>query len=83
MISFLFAVFASFTWEYLVESWYQQPSAIDLFWTPIGGVLLGEARFLAHREAGRRISSRIGRTILLVLIDPLGELERVILDCKR
>ncbi len=82
IVAFLYAALASFTWEYLVEGWYQQPSAIDLFWTPMGGSLLGELRYQGYLAAKRRIARRVPRTIVLTLLDPLGELERLILGCE-
>lgn len=81
-VGFLFAAVASFTWEYLVEAWYKQPSAIDLFWTPMAGALLGELRYQGYLAAKRRIPTGAWRTALLVLLDPLGELERLVLGCE-
>ena len=81
-ISMAYAVFASFTWEYLWESWYQPPSAIDLFWTPFSGFLIGELRYRAFLAAKRGIAKRALRQTVLVLLDPLGELERFILGCE-
>jgi hypothetical protein len=80
--AFIFAAVASFTWEYLIESWYKQPSAIDLFWTPMAGTLLGELRYQGYLAAKQRISSRAWRAVVLALLDPLGELERLILGCE-
>ncbi|MDJ0766697.1 MAG: DUF3943 domain-containing protein [Myxococcota bacterium] len=80
VIAFVYAVIASFAWEYVVEAWYQHPSAIDLFWTPMGGAMLGEIRFQALR-ASRRIASPGWRTVVGIILDPLGELERMIMGC--
>jgi hypothetical protein len=67
---------ASIAWEYAVEGSAKRPSAIDLAWTPIvGGLVLGELRFRAHRwlgSDGPGVLRRIARTLL----DPLGSLER-------
>jgi hypothetical protein len=40
-ISFLY----SFTWEYGIEAFAEQPSVQDLIFTPLGGVLFGEMFF--------------------------------------
>jgi hypothetical protein len=44
--SFAFAVFQSTMWEYVLESWAEQPSIQDLIATPLIGAVLGE---LFHR----------------------------------
>lgn len=82
MAAFLFSAAASLVWEYLIEGWYKQPSAIDLFWTPMAGTLLGELRHQGYLAAKRRIHHRAWRTAALILLDPLGELERLILGCE-
>ena len=41
--SFLFATAQSFIWEYVIEGMAEHPSTQDLFITPIGGLILGEA----------------------------------------
>ncbi len=80
VVAGLLTLFASFTWEYLVEGWYQRPSAIDLFWTPLSGALLGELRYRALR-ALRRLSRPELRRAMGIVLDPLGSLERRILEC--
>lgn len=77
----LFTIFASTAWEYLIESWAKQPSAVDLFYTPAFGVLLGELRYQAVRAAYRMGNKRLGQA-LRILVDPLGELERTLLECR-
>lgn len=72
--SFFFTAAASFVWEYVVEAWHAQPSAIDLAWTPVGGALLGEFRFVAW-ELARRLPA-VPRRVVRALVDPFGELER-------
>ena len=62
-------------WEYGIESWYQQPSGIDLLWTPLGGALIGEGRYQLLTWV-EDMEASAGRKALLYLIDPLGELER-------
>ena len=81
-VSGMFAVFASFSWEYLVEAWYKRPSAIDLFWTPLSGILLGELRFRAYLAVTRRVSAPALRKSLQILLDPLGSFERRLLECE-
>ncbi len=74
--AFAWTAGASTVWEYAVEGSAKRPSAIDLAWTPIvGGLVLGELRFQAHRWLG---SERPGilRRIAPTLLDPLGSLER-------
>jgi hypothetical protein len=66
--SFAFAAIASTTWEFGFEASGVRPSAWDLVYTPIAGLLLGEARFqLARVKALRPI------------VDPFGELGRSVL----
>lgn len=81
-VSFLYGLFASTTWEYLVEGFYKQPSAIDLLWTPAFGALLGELRYQAYRLVTTRISNRPTRLVLQLLLDPLGKLQRVMLEVE-
>ncbi|MBN2527916.1 MAG: DUF3943 domain-containing protein [Deltaproteobacteria bacterium] len=82
MIGFLYAAFASTTWEYLVESWFHRPSGIDLIWTPFAGAVIGELRFQLMRLILRRVPSRGVRIALVSLLDPLGQLERLMLGCR-
>ena len=65
----------SFAWEYVVEAPYKRPSAVDLVWTPLGGLVFGELRFQLGRWLREGASTPV-RTILLVATDPFGELER-------
>ena len=73
----LFTGVASATWEFGIEASGTRPSALDLAYTPLAGLVLGEARFLTWRAA-RTISSRPLRTTLSALLDPLGDLERAL-----
>lgn len=75
--SFLFSTGVSVAWEYLIEAWVQQPSAIDLVTTSPIGSLMGEARFQIRRRIARWEPST-GRNTLLVLIDPVEALHRYI-----
>lgn len=81
LVSFLYAVFASTTWEYLVEGWFHQPSAIDLTWTPFAGAVLGELRLQLIRIIDRRVNLRFMRGFLITILDPIGQVERALLGC--
>ncbi len=70
----LFTGVASATWEYVVEANGVRPSALDLTFTPLSGLLLGEARYQGFRSS-RSLSGPL-RVALGVLFDPFGELER-------
>lgn len=72
--SLLFTAGVSFVWEYVVEAWHAQPSALDLVWTPLGGALLGEFRYVAWELAGRLPPTP--RRVVRAIVDPFGELER-------
>ena len=73
--SLAFAAASSVVWEYVFEANGVRPSAVDLVYTPLAGVALGEVRFVLHRLAGG-IRSPSGRAIVRVMVDPLGEMER-------
>jgi hypothetical protein len=62
-------------WEYGFEASAVRPSALDLVYTPLAGLVLGEARYLGW-SAARRIDDRGWRAVVTALFDPLGELER-------
>ncbi len=68
----LAAASASVAWEYALEAPYKRPSAVDLVWTPVVGAVAGEGRF----RLWRWLSARRAPGFWLVLVDPLGELER-------
>jgi hypothetical protein len=71
----LFSGLASATWEYGFEASGVRPSALDLTFTPLAGLVLGEARYQTWR-AVRGLDSGAVRSTLSAVIDPLGELER-------
>jgi len=73
--SFVFAASASAVWEYAFEANGVRPSGLDLAYTPIAGILLGEVRYVVHRAASR-VGNPALRGILRALVDPFGELER-------
>lgn len=70
-----FAAGSSVVWEYAFEANGVRPSALDLAYTPLAGLVLGEARYAAHSAAGS-ISNPTLRAVLRTLLDPLGEFER-------
>jgi hypothetical protein len=71
----LFAGAASATWEYGFEASGVRPSALDLSFTPLAGLVLGEGRYQGWRAA-RRLAPGPVRAIVSAVLDPLGELER-------
>jgi hypothetical protein len=73
----LFTGLASATWEYGFEANGVRPSALDLTYTPLAGLVLGEVRFQGYRAA-RRLAPGALRTSLSLVLDPLGELERAL-----
>ncbi|WP_441288546.1 DUF3943 domain-containing protein [Sorangium sp. KYC3313] len=70
-----FAIAGTHLWEYGYEANGVRPSALDLVYTPLAGVLLGELRYATWRAAGG-IESAPARLILRALMDPFGEIER-------
>ncbi len=70
-----FAAGASVAWEYAFEANGVRPSALDLVYTPLAGLVLGEARYRGWRAAAG-VSSRGLRAALRAALDPFGELER-------
>jgi hypothetical protein len=76
-----FAAAQSAVWEYVFEGNAVQPSALDLVYTPLAGMVLGEARF-ALWYAARGMRHRAWGRVLATLIDPFGEVERAVgSDC--
>lgn len=70
--SFAYAAAASALWEYGFEGNGVRPSGLDLLYTPLSGVLLGEARFQAWRLTGT-LENATWRAVLGGLLDPVGE----------
>jgi hypothetical protein len=72
--AFLFSTAASVGWEYLIESWAEQPSAQDLLVTSTVGSLLGELNYQATQRLRRGgLSSR--DKVLLTVINPVHVLQ--------
>lgn len=72
-----FAASASAIWEYAFEGNSVRPSGLDLIFTPLSGVLIGEARYLGWTAAGQ-IADPTWRGVVRVILDPLGELQRTV-----
>jgi len=75
--SLAFAAGASVVWEYGFEANSVRPSGLDLVYTPLAGVVLGEARYVGYAAAGS-ISDRTLRGVVRALLDPFGEIERAL-----
>ncbi len=76
--SFAYCAFISTVfWEYGIECFNEVPSIQDLIITPVGGMVLGEAFYLAKRrivsEGYRLCGSPVLGNIVAVLIDPVNE----------
>ena len=69
--SFLIATFASFLWEYGVETWYETPSATDLIITSTIGSVLGEFRYFASMELKHIRNKQFYHYIVWTIIDPI------------
>jgi len=74
--SLAFAAGASAVWEYAFEASGVRPSALDLAYTPLAGFVFGEARYLGYRAASG-ISNRTLKSVVRIILDPFGEIERV------
>jgi len=72
-----FAAASSAVWEYAYEANGVRPSALDLVYTPLSGMLFGEARYMTWRAA-QNINSPTLRATVRALVDPLGEAERAL-----
>lgn len=74
--SLAFTAAGAVLWEYGVEVWNSRPSVNDLLWTPLGGALIGELRFVTWEMAASL--PPVARGILRAVVDPFGELERAL-----
>lgn len=72
-----FTAVSSAAWEYGYEANGVRPSALDLVYTPLSGLVLGEVRHWAYREAGKMPDGFI-KIVFQGLMDPLGEGERML-----
>lgn len=66
-----FAAGASALWEYGFEGNGVRPSGLDLVWTPLSGLVFGEARYQVWKAAKDVRPIR-------VIVDPFGELSRTL-----
>lgn len=72
-----FAAASSALWEYAFEGNGVRPSALDLVYTPLGGMLFGEARYVGW-SAAQEIRVPVLRHTVRAVLDPFGELERAL-----
>jgi hypothetical protein len=73
----VFAAASSAAWEYVFEASGTRPSGLDLWYTPVSGMVLGELRFVAWYGA-QRLTHPVARHVLSAAVDPFGELERAL-----
>jgi hypothetical protein len=73
----LFTGVASTAWEYGFEASGVKPSGLDLMFTPVAGLVLGEARYWAWSGA-RALPRGLPRSVLSAVFDPLGDIERAL-----
>lgn len=70
--AFAFTAIASTAWDYVIEASGVRPSAWDLVYTPLAGLLFGELRYQGIRAAAR-IEARGWRRAFEIVLDPMGE----------
>jgi hypothetical protein len=73
----LFTTAGSVLWEYGFEANRVRPSALDLGYTPLAGLVLGEARYVLWTAAAE-LDDPGFRGVLKAVLDPFGELERAL-----
>ncbi len=71
------AALTSGVWEYVFEANGVRPSAQDLIYTPVAGLVLGEARWITYRAASG-IADRALRGFVQTVLDPLGDIDHAI-----
>jgi hypothetical protein len=76
-LALAFTAAGSVVWEYGFEANGVRPSALDLVYTPLAGIALGEARFALY-QAAEGLSSKAARTVVRAVLDPLGDAERAL-----
>ena len=72
-----FTAVSSAVWEYAFEGNGVRPSALDLVYTPLAGLALGEGRYQVWRAASNVRSTGL-RTVIRAAVDPFGEAERAL-----
>jgi len=70
-----FTAIGSTLWEYGFEANAVRPSALDLAYTPVAGLVLGETRYLVW-TAAKKLRDPTLRGVLSAIVDPLGDIER-------
>lgn len=70
-----FATAGTVLWDYGLEASGVRPSGLDLWYTPLAGMLLGEVRYWGYRAAST-IDDVTFRTLVQSVFDPFGQLER-------
>lgn len=77
--SAMIVLLGSFTWEYVIESWFTPPVVFDLVATPMLGVPLGMA--LTHLKLPiRKIQARWLRGLVMLPVDPLEGTDILLFD---
>lgn len=69
------AMAGTLVWEYGFEASGVRPSALDLVYTPLSGIALGELRYWVWQLASQWSASGASG-VVKALVDPFGELER-------
>src|SRR5690606_29176834 len=72
-----FTVAGSTVWEYGFEASGVRPSGLDLWFTPLSGVMVGEIRYWLL-NLSEQIAHPIARDIAQTAVDPLGGLMRAL-----
>lgn len=76
LAAFALTAVSSAVWEYGYEASGVRPSALDLVYTPVSGVVLGETRYWLTQRAKQLTPG--WRTFVTALLDPFGEVERAV-----
>jgi Domain of unknown function (DUF3943) len=71
---FYSSLVSAFGWELGVEAFYEQPSAQDLWVTPVFGTIMGESMLRLHRPLFE--DRFLGSRALGLIMDPAGSLSR-------
>ena len=74
--SFLFSVFQSTMWEYIIEGTCERPSIQDLLVTPIVGSFIGEISYRITEKMRERGFKSFGSKVLVTIINPSYVLNR-------
>ena len=86
--SFAISAFGTFSFEYIIESFSQQPSINDLITTPLLGAALGEASYQLIKKMKSDHHLNLPEKICITFLDPVEVLSRgfrykkLATDCK-